>query len=609
MYQLLTAPSLPQRLCQCAFQPILLTIVLSSLLTVWTSYAILISKKDITSTSIVNGQSQTSTAIRNSTSTATFSSITTTTATDSSSAAIQTYYTVNTSVVEEAANEYIESKVSKWNDLINSRILPETYEGWQANLTLWNGTISQVLEAKKAGYNDLLTFSDNIRTQLLNQSERVNETIDELSRTALTVGNVNGQEIIQNLSINYWFLDGMLGKVPEELQTVEDISHEVALPKVPNLTFSFTVENVTDTLKSVITNLTTELQELVSSQTSKTSIGASKSLYRRSNDLNTQVRGDNQLYKKTCALSICICVFYAVTVALLCIYEWIRFSWEKDMFKLHMADALEISDIEYELETVKINLQQRLRSFTRDLAFSLGDVVVYRLSNIMTLKQDSSDVYWNRLSFFYWWIWSTGKTLWILLFCTLIHWQVLASFMKVRQYSEPEFSAPAQSKSITRSPPTNSTYNSSFVYSAAIGACNNFKNDIDSIVITKITDDFEAFLSGPANEINSKMTNLTATVAIAVQAPWENFTSSIDLPKITFDDSLTSTIITSAINYSVTVSANQIQKSNFQKSSIQGPQETQNTPTLDPIFQWALIALTIAALIHHLFGFLILPRL
>lgn len=609
MYQLLTAPSLPQRLCQCAFQPILLTIVLSSLLTMWTSYVIIISKKDITSTSIVNGQLHTSTAIRNSTSTATLSSITTTTATDTSSAASQTYYTVNTSVVEEVANEYIESKVSKWNDVINSRILPETHDRWQANLTLWNGTVSQVLEAKKAGYTDLLAFSDNIRTQLLNQSERVNETIDELSRTALTVGNVNGQEIIQNLSVNYWFLDGMLGKVPDELQTVEDISHEIVLPNVPNLTFSFTVENVTDTLKSAITNLTAELQELISSQTSKSSIGASKSVYRRSNDLNTQVRGDNQLYKKTCALSICICVFYAVTVALLCIYEWIRFSWEKDMFKLHMADALEVSDIEYELGTAKIKLQQRLRSFTRDLAFSLGDVVVYRLSNIMTLEQDSSDVYWSRLSCFYWWIWSTGKTLWVLLFCTMIHWQVLASLMKVRQYSEPEFSAPAQSKSISNSLPTNFTHNSSFVYSAAIEACNNFKNDIDSILITKITDDFEAFLSGPANEINSKMTNLTATVAIAVQAPWENFTSSINLPKITLDDSLTSTIITSAINYSVTVSADQIQKLNLKTRSIQGPRETQNTPTLDPIFQWALIALSIAALIHHLFGFLILPRL
>lgn len=603
MNQLLSPPSLPQRLCQCAFQPVLLTLVLSSLLTTWTTYAILQSHEGGSPASTVNNQTRTSTV--------TYHSVSTTTATSSTTAPFQDLYTVNESAIQEIADEYTGDKVGKLNDLVNLQLLPQTYDIWRNSLRLWNESLNQTLETKKADYNNMLALRDGVTTELLGQSQRINDTLDLLSETALTVGNTNGQQVIQNLSLNYWFVDDMFAQVPKDLEALENVSQMIALPTIPNATFSFTTDNITDALQNAASNLTAALEQINASQNATASAKYSQSLHKRSDDSTTVSRKTNTLYKQPCIRSVCICILYAFTVVLLCIYEWIKYSWEKEMFNIQAADALEVCDIELELETSKIKLQQRLRSFARQLAFSVREIVVYKFSNWVTGERRASELHWKRNSAFYWWIWSSGKTLWILTFCTILHWQAVVSMTPVRNNADAQVSNPASYKRDTGMQATNSSYDTSPVYSTAVWACNAFENEIDSLLTATIEADLQLFLNKSANDINSQMSNLVTQTANFTQIPWPNITISLEIPETKRNESLTAAIITRALNLSLSLTTTplHVQNLQFPIKAAQEPLQDHFAPPLGPIYQWALIALTITALIHHLFGFLIIPRL
>lgn len=609
MNQLLSPPSLPQRLCQCAFQPVLLTLVLSSLLTTWTTYAILQSHEGGSPASTVNNQTRTSTVTYHSVSTTTATS--STEATSSTTAPFQDLYTVNESAIQEIADEYTGDKVGKLNDLVNLQLLPQTYDIWRNSLRLWNESLNQTLETKKADYNNMLALRDGVTTELLGQSQRINDTLDLLSETALTVGNTNGQQVIQNLSLNYWFVDDMFAQVPKDLEALENVSQMIALPTISNATFSFTTDNITDALQNAASNLTTALEQINASQNATASAKYSQSLHKRSDDSTTVSRKTNTLYKQSCIRSVCICILYAFTVVLLCIYEWIKYSWEREMFNIQAADALEVCDIELELETSKIKLQQRLRSFARQLAFSVREIVVYKFSNWVTGERRASELHWKRYSAFYWWIWSSGKTLWILTFCTILHWQSVISMTSVRNNADAQVSNPASYKRDTGMQATNSSYDPSPVYSTAVWACNAFENEIDSLLTATIEADLQLFLNKSANDINSQMSNLVSQTANFTQIPWPNITISLEIPETKRNESLTAAIITRALNLSLSLTTTplHVQNLQFPIKAAQEPLQDHFAPPLGPIYQWALIALTITALIHHLFGFLIIPRL
>lgn len=539
--------------------------------------------------------------------TVTDKSVTTRTMYTSTTASLKDLYALNASAVSEVVDEYIDERISQLNEIINSRTLQETYATWHDLLTLWNETTYSIFDAKKAGYNDLLDFQNKIELNLAGQSSRINQTLDELSRTALTVGPGNGQDYVKNLTIDYWFVSGLVEGVSEKLQTLQTIYKEIELPTFTNSSFSFTSENVSDSLKGLKTNLTVDLQNIIPDQSVSKANDAQRSLFKRS---GSRTENDKRLYKRSCQLTIAICVSYAAAVILLCIYEWFKFSWQRDMFNLHTSDAFETSDIEHELETVKIRLQQRLRSFSRDLAFSLSEAAVYKFWNCLRRMRDGSDSHWKRVSLSCWWIWSNGKILWILILCTLLHWQILLSMIHAQRGSlEAGSPSVAVSKSATSNLDTNTTEDASSIYSQVSWTCSNFETDINVLLASQATLELRDFLGEPVNEINSKMTDLVANVSHVTQVPWENLTNSIEASAISSNSSLTFSVIAKAIKQNVTGTPAQTQLSKIRKRAQEGLKDHDSPKLTSKIYKASLIALAITALIHHLFGFLVLYRL
>ncbi|QLQ80551.1 hypothetical protein HG537_0D05520 [Torulaspora globosa] len=593
MPHLLPVPSLPKRLLRCPFEPVALTLTLTSLLSIWSSYTLIVLNVGIESGI---GSNATST-----------SSIVTVTTSTAPTTTVQASVSFNESAIATVIDQYSQRKLDRVNDWINSQVLSPLCLEWQQDLDHWNDSLNVAWKTKTKDYDSFLSFKDSIVTQFQQDSARINETLDVLSQTALTVGSLNGQELVQNFTVSYWTIDDLFANISSSMMEVRAAFEKIQIPTISCPTFSLTVTNISADLMNITNNFTAELSSIADSGKSILPIAGKRFHQDASVKIPRHDKTPRILHNRCMLLTLVTCAIYLVTVIFLCVYEILKFSLERSTFNLHMASMFDeyFSRMESHDE---IKLQQKIRSTTRDLIFSMQESTVHKVSEIIYSRLGPK-LNWPRLTTVCWWIWSSGKIFWILLFYAAIHYQMLISIIQILPGTTTELE-PMNKAFLSNINGANQTFDSTSIYLMTLQACRNFDQRFDDALTVSI----DPYLTNLANiqidHINSKM---ISQITPFDTVPWLNITSMQSLaspipPSNDIETSLTYSIITQVIRPSVSIIDTTIQGIHEKTSGKKISTEQDKyylTRSWHLTYKWTLIALTIAAIIHHLLGFII----
>lgn len=605
MPYLLSAPSLPKRLLRCPFEPITLTLTLASLISIWTNYTLLNAysnpeAEDNSPRLITSTATATSKIVISATCTSTFTPTTT-------FQGVQASIEVNDGAIEEIIEKYSVQKMESLTDLVKFQVLDPLCSEWTQNLENWNNSLNWVMETKNSDYNSFQAFKDDISLQFQQESSRINETVDLLSRTALTVGQVNGQELTQNLSLSYWLIDNLFTNFTARMNEFDNLYRNVRVPAVTCPEFSLTLVNISESLDKTKTNFLAALHSIEKSHNSNVTVNAkwhtSKALERPSGEsLN--------LLKRCRLLTLITCISYLVMVIVVGLYEMLIFSFERSIFNLHMADMLDRYSEGRESQS-EIKMQQSVRSTTQELTFSLKEAMSYKIANRIYFSGGSSVLTWQRLSSACLWIWSSGKIFWILIFYTVVHFQILSSLTQSHQISATTgHQATLMNKA--NDPAFKIASHPSSIYLETQEACEDLEATFENIMATSAKTHLVDLVHLQIDGINSEMTVL-ANQFNAVS--WANISSNESLTFSTSwetagNNSLTYMLMSQLIENHVSLDvsgATQDNKSTLFKRNYKTPQGSNyRNLTWHSIIKWFLIAITSAAFIHHLLGFIIL---
>ncbi|QLL32292.1 hypothetical protein HG536_0C04610 [Torulaspora globosa] len=603
MPYLLSVPSLPKRLLRCPFEPVALTLILTSLLSIWSSYTLIV--LNVVATSDI-GPAASPTVTASSTATVTTSLAPTTT--------LQASVNLNESAIETAIDKYSRRKIDHVNDWINSQVLSPLCSEWQQDLKHWNDSLNVAMDTKIQDYNSFLAFKNRIVTQFQQDSARINETLDILSRTALTVGSLNSQELAQNFTVRYWTIDDLFANISSSMTEARTVFEKVQTPTISCPVFSLTFTNISADLANITSNLTAALSDIAES--GKSVLSTTEKGFNRETSLKV-ARHDETLrilHNRCSLLTLVTCAIYFTTVIFLCAYEILKFSLERSTFNLHMADMLDQYFTRTELYHDEIKSQQKIRSTTQNLIFSLQESTVHKVSEIIYSKLRFK-LNWPRLTTVCWWIWSSGRIFWILFFYAAIHYQMMLSIVRVHPGGTTELGSTSMSKStLSEMHGANLTFDSTSIYLMSLQACKNFEQSFDKVLTGSVNTYLTDLANAQINEINSKM---VSQVTPFDTISWENITSvqalsfSI-LPASDDEISLGYSIISEVIRPSVSIIDTTTQKMRLKTSEKELSTE-QNKRYLAKscrlTYKWALIALIMAAIIHHLLGSIILTWL
>lgn len=586
MPYLLPAPSLPKRLLRCPFEPVALTLTLMSLLSIWSSYTLMTLDVDPTSSTgpIV-------------TSNATASSIATVTATTAPTATLEASVSFNEGAIGTIIDQYSQRKLDRVNDWINSQVLPPLCSKWQQDVNHWNESLNVAMETNTKDYNSFLMFKNSILTQFQQESARINETLDLLSQTALAVGSFNSQELALNFTVKYWTIDDLFANISSSMSEARAAFEKVQTPTISCPIFSLTSANISADLVNITANLTAALSSIADSDKSIQPIVGKRINQETSLKVSRHDKTPRSLHNRCTLLTLITCAVYFATVIFLCVYEILKFSLERSIFNVHMANMLDEFFAPAEPYHDKIRLQQKIRSTTQDLIFSVQESTVLKVSDTIYSKLKLK-LNWPRLTALCWWIWSSGRIFWILLFYTAIHYQMLLSIIQTHPTTELE------PTSMTKNALSNAnlTLDPTSIYLMTLQACKNFDQSFDDVLTGSITTHLTNLTNAQIDDINSQMISQPTPFDTV---PWINITSvplpSPILPSSDTNTSLSYSIMSQVIRPSVSVVDAATPKMRL-KTSEKDSTEQDKCYTWHLTYKWTSITLVIAAIIHHLLG-------
>lgn len=603
---LLPAPSLPRRLLRCPFEPIVLTLTLSLILSIWSTNVLLVSNSDsrIDYPSVTPASTSTVTV----SSTDIISTISTPTTT------LQALNKVNDSAIKTIIDDYSRYRLDNINEWINAQVSDPMCEEWKRSLKQWNDSLNLAMETKTNGYNSFLAFKNSLSIQFQQDSARINETLDLLSQTALTVGSLNSQELAQNLTVEYWTIDDLFANYSSDMIKVKQVFEDVQTPEISCPSFSLKLANISAEIAKVADNLTAALHNISRSNNSSISAADKRINLKASVAAERQVQVPNELHKRCRLLTLITCIVYLVVVIFLCVHEMLKFRLEKSMFNLHIADMLDQNFIPDRSDCDRIKGQQELRSKTDNLTFSIQEPVVQKISAILYSSRGNLGPDWPRLTTVVWWIWSSGRVFWILLFYTIIHCQMLLSIFQVHRDMTVESSPTPVNRSVSEEMQgVNLTYDPKAIYLATLEVCQDFEDDFNKVLAASVETYLTDSINSQIDTINSKMVSQKTPFDTI---SWENITARENLnfpPSNSSNDGINFNyaILEEAIQPSVSVTgATQLLNVKTPGKEVQNKRKNGYiTKSWQPIYKWTLIALMAAAMVHHLLGSIISLRL
>ena len=607
---LLNSLSLPQRLVYCMFHPYLINSLFFALITTWTFHSF------HTENSIIYQRSTASTS-------------TITSGLGVYNHKLSKNITLNLASVDTLAQQYMTSKSNSTVSYINEVIENYWYRDLQLQLVTWNDTLTNNIADNLQYFKNLQVYNEVIHDQLLSNANVINATLQKLAKTGLLLetsdNNNYNEQLTNNFTLNYWFLDSLFGNVSGSIDSLDTISQMVALPNV-----------LVPTLKSVQYNnsesLATSLDIFKGKLNNISRLYANDSLVtnlkKRSlaEDDTAKSSSDRKTVRIYTAVFI---VVYIILVPILMVFEWIKFRWEKVLFNEQYSSMIS------ELEDYKINSLQGSRKCILQLQNSMNNIIVHMFSNSLFKSFNVSLKRWKKTTAFNQWIYTNGLQLWVLFFNVVIYWEIIANISSTGTTSSNSTNGKSigmsqepfnmYTNSSTAEVVTNTTTKIDTSYKKNLiddvnYACMEFQTSADFLIYNMINNQLwsenTGILSKLINSTNIQMKSLihslTSETSSLDIADWtyQNVTVPISLPNLS-ENNLTMSILTNAFEVTILDHLDIEMNTSTQKSSEKqlSTSTVSSSSQLHQIRKWSLIITTILIIFHHIMGYILFNRI
>lgn len=582
--KLLQCLSLPQRLIICIFNPVLLFFLSSLLLTIWSNYTI-IGAKYARTPNVPVAVTVTASSTKTNVNTMVAASPTTTAVTTAG-----TYY-LDSTRLKSIASEYVQERADDVNATLSS-FYNSLLSEWQKNWDYWDTSLSVAIENQRARYLGMLAYNNTITQMLYEKSEEINSTWDIFSQTALTAVESKNNQVFQNLSLNYWFVNALFTNISQNLKELESYNGSTENPINAAERFSLVLNN-SKLFDNSIANFTGSMIENIGQR-----------------DTNPISKRDfslpdskSSLFNTSRTLSVICLVTYLVSVLILCVYQWLTYRLETSLFNVHMVEFFRIF---VEQQIKMITVQQNMRQYSKDLFSTLNAPLVYYMSNFIDGKSQKFGIGWEFKFYFIFWVCSSGRYLVILLFYTFVHWQIIASLTNNETLSiQKNYLQTTGGLSVREELATN---NELSVMANVFRLCTNFTSSVNQIINETLVTQFETLLKQQTKSINSQMSNFVERFNITDPPRWDDLTYGdlclsqnygVSVNKLTYN----------VINYAINADTPESAQGKISRRSIETISVSYENLTWDTLYRWAMLSIVIILFLHLILGLTVFPRL
>ena len=340
--------SLPQRLFNCLFHPLLLVFFTSVILTIWGTFSVIDVtttkmshtqiKRNDTNTALVSISAATATATATATTTATITEFAIQQATHSAST-----YSLNNTFIDDTIEQYFERKLQGIASIIETDMQERFRSHTENILNNKQKIITDRISLATDSIENVLEVNSTIFNDLFSKSNLINETWNEISENAMTIDEDSVSQMASNLFLNYSMFDGIFQNYSRKLVslqmfngTITDFSIQLGSTGALNLGF---LRNSTDWVQ-LKKNFTTSLQNEFSVLSEKTTNAKSyTSIAKRSSKVKNNKNGHfnavkKNIFNKCQKMTVIFTVMYFACAVLLMIIERFTFQLENQHMNL-----------------------------------------------------------------------------------------------------------------------------------------------------------------------------------------------------------------------------------------------------------------------------------
>lgn len=616
---LLPRPNLKQRFLGSLFNPLVVVPTVLFIVTVWTSYHILdYSSKTDFSTSTVTTSIITSSTVPTTT-------VVTTTVVSGlrTSPTLSPGGSISKDSIRNEVDSFLELKVNNSVHAVNQYLSGYYYPTIQQTVENWNKSFYDGLEREKAMLKTVQSYNETIFSNLYQQSQKINTTIDKLSSEGFTVETDN--DYTSDLLLNYWFINDLFGNVSNTLANLETVGTQ----RLPNVTENtgLPLKNITEDFKKdtdverLIEDLVSNISIIIEENNHLTfeSLQKKRDIMKRS-----EYHRDGRLQRKCSILTAVFAVSYVLAVLVLLAWEWLNYRTESTTFKDlvgSMVDALLVyHDTEDKEFSMKLRFNKEIKPSLWRLGFTSTNSMVYYFTKLqigifekvspcgssIRLCIGKWQIFRDRLSIFNWWIIKGGMVLYLLLFGVLIEIQVITSLIKV---SSLDLGASTLEK---RSTEYTIGFNSSLFHQVD-ETCTHFEvsiNDyLNQTLNFELWDDDSGILYKLSKEVDNNMSEVIGnledmSIGAELIPGWNLDGIEFQLPNVTLS------------NFPETILADVIEKSDTKlelgyaklkkRDTTNGNSKNALVSSLNALLWRIIVVLMIIILLHHFMGLLII---
>ncbi|CAR21174.1 pheromone-regulated protein PRM2 [Lachancea thermotolerans CBS 6340] len=426
-------PSLRQRLLSCMFKPQIFAPHAVFWFSTWMLYFLF--------------QDETASLSSTASLAAAGATLVTTTATATATMTATTTKTIayTSSVETEAAGANITSAVEtflslKAND--SARQVATYIEGFNENcklkLRLWNASLETQLGFWEREYESLKAYNNTIFSNLLEQAQTINSSVDYLSNSGFLVASDSQSSVLRGLSLNTSFLQSVFGNVSSNLGKIRNLT----LPAAPTATASaLSASEILDSITSnkTTSNFTSMLGVLGSDKKIRTTL-----LVKRDSASDTSGKYKQKAIRISSALAA---TYVAATFAFVCL-EYVTYKIEVRGAQDTLQHQLECIDELYKGETVISVARIRAHESFQQLLICYNDFAKHPVTYTFTemalelLRRPLSKT-WSPVAVakfvkaYNWWLTTNGLHVFCLFLAAVVEGQILRAFLDVSHSTHP----------------------------------------------------------------------------------------------------------------------------------------------------------------------------
>ncbi|CCC67892.1 hypothetical protein NCAS_0A13340 [Naumovozyma castellii] len=517
----MNTPSLPQRLANRVFHPMIWVGLSFFLLSIWATYSIVLDItavviKDLTATSAVEQNSSSVTT----TSFPTQHNFTETITTTIKSTPTNIVPTINRTQLTQVIKNYMSEKIIQSETNITSIIDNNVPKFLFEDFNNWHDNILRELSSQN---NSISNLQNGILEEINSQAANLNSSLEQLSESGFILNNENFS--LENLTIDTTKFSNLFKNAKIQIEDTSNfwLKQNISLNLTENGTSflnlnvsSFTELGILDSLKRNLTNLFSAGKE-GSNNVSK------KILFRR--DIgNTLDSGYNSktLLKRCKILSGVFTFVFSIAIICCLMYEWVKFRFEQKVFNTEFAQLLECTEGKEE----EINIQITLREKMKFVINALDNIFVYYLSKWRDVTPlNSRPRKQHFLTKMGWWFFTNGRYLWIFFIMIIIYFQVVLSLTKTTLNTIESSTSFELLEKRSLSTITTQTEVLTKKMTSFSQICKNFESSFNDILKTAIDDQLWSAKKG---KLTSVIENINTQVSQMI-FEYENMTS-LELP-------------------------------------------------------------------------------